>query len=372
MKHKDLKSRKILETLLKVSKDVSSSLNLEKVGNIILKQAKTVLGTDYSALFILDEDSHKLILIGAIGFKGDQIENLKILGSWEGINSEVVKNARPIIVNDIRKSPMFKEKRVAFSHEKFPLGAFIAVPLKTDSGIIGVLIVSDHKKKGTKFSSDDKKLLYTLANDVSIALVNAKLYKNMKNLFLNTITSLVTAVDAKDPYTHGHSERVARYAVAIGKEMKMSESSLEDLKLSGLLHDIGKIGISDAILSKKDALTNEERKKIHRHPTIGLRIVYSVIKSKRILGGISEHHEFYNGEGYPEHLRGQDISLAGRIVAVADTFDSLTTDRPYKKALNANETLEEIKVNSGTQFDPRVVNAFQKSFKKEPEFWLCK
>ena len=258
--HKKTKTKRVLETLLEVSKKVSSSLKLDKVSNMILSQAKSVLGTDYSALFLLDQDSRHLVLIGAKGFKSNQIKNLKVLGGWEKVNIELIKKKKAIIVNDVQKSTIFKRKKIPFSKEKLPLGAFLAVPLKTRSGIIGALIVSNHKKRKTHFSVVDKKLLYTLANNVSIALLNAKLYENTKSLFFNTITSLVTAVDAKDPYTHGHSERVAKYAVAIGEEMRLSYTFLENLRLSGILHDIGKIGISDKILSKKTSLNKKEMK----------------------------------------------------------------------------------------------------------------
>ena len=253
--------------------------------------------------------------------------------------------------------------------EKFPLGAFLAVPLKTDSRIIGALIVSNNRKRKAHFNDEDRKLLSTLANNVSIALLNAKLYENTKSLFMNTIGSLVTAVDAKDPYTHGHSERVSKYAVAIGEELKLSSHSLENLRLSGLLHDVGKIGISDEILSKASSLDEKERKKIKEHPVIGLRITDSVINSKGVLGGIAEHHEHYDGTGYPKHLKGKKISLEGRIIALADAFDTLTTDRPYQKAFSAKEAFLEILNSSGSQFDPRIVKAFQRSFSKHPDIW---
>ena len=369
---KKTKEKKAVETLFRVSKKVGSSLELKKVSDMILEEARSFLETDYSSLFLLDEKSGNLMLIGASGFRNDQLENLKVLGSWERINLELIKKLRPIIVNDITRNTLFKNKEVPFLHEKLPLGAFLAVPLKTKSKVIGVLVVSNHKKNKTKFTTEDKNLLYTLANEVSIALLNARLYETTKNLFLNTIASLITAVDAKDPYTHGHSERVAKYAVAIGEEMKLSPDFLKELRLSGLLHDMGKIGISDSILSKTEILSDEEMEKVKEHPAIGLRIVDSVIHSKCILGGISAHHERFNGEGYPKKLKGEEIPLSGRIVAVADAFDTLTTNRPYQKALSTKEASLEVIRSVNTQFDPNVVKAFQRSFSKRPDFWNFK
>ncbi|MFH1593533.1 MAG: HD domain-containing phosphohydrolase [Candidatus Omnitrophota bacterium] len=371
MQKKD-RRKQVLEALLKVSRKVSASLELERVSRMILKEVKTLLRVDYSALFLLSGDSKHLMLIDATGFKSNQVDNLKILGSWEKINTEVVRKAKAIIVNDTKKSGKFKDALLPFSSEKVVFGAFLAVPLKTESGIIGVLLVSNNKRKKARFTADDSKLLYTLANHVSIALLNAKLYKNMKDLFFNAITSLVTAVDAKDPYTHGHSERVSKYAVAIAEELNLPKESLEDLKLAGLLHDIGKIGISDSILSKKSKLDNKEYAEICKHPSIGLRIVNSVIDSKGVLGGIVEHHERFNGKGYPDHLSGSKITLEGRVVAVSDVFDTLTTDRPYQKAFSAKEALFEISRSSKTDFDPEIVKAFERSFSRYPDFWHFK
>ena len=361
-----------LETLLKVSSKVSSSLDVMKVSDIILKEAKNFLNTDFSALFLLDKEARHLILIGARGFTGDQLANLKVLAGWEGINAELAKKGKTLIVNDIARNARFKRKKIPFSQEKIPIGSFVAVPLKAGSKIIGVLLVSDHKKRKTRFTRVDKKLLYTLANHVAIALLNARLYSNVKSLFMNTILSLAAAVDAKDPYTRGHSERVSKYALEIAREMRMPEQFLEDLNFASILHDIGKIGISDRILSKKSALDADEILKMRKHPAIGCRIVDSVVESKNILNGIFQHHERFDGTGYPKKVRGNRISLEGRIIAVADTFDTLTTNRPYQKAYSAKEAAIEIARSSETQFDPNVVRAFQMSFSESPGFWRFK
>ena len=274
-----VKKKDVLKTLLNVSRRVSSSLDITRVSGIILEEAKNFLDTDFSALFLLDKASRRLMLAGAKGFTGNQLANLKILAGWEGINAELARRARALIVNDIAKSARFKGKKIPFSHEKIPIGSFIAVPLKAGSKIIGVLLVSDHKKRRTHFTGSDKKLLYALANHVSIAILNARLYSDVKSLFLNTILSLAAAVDAKDPYTSGHSERVSKYSIEIARQMRKPDRFLEDLNFAAVLHDIGKIGISDSILSKRSALDSGEAGKMRRHPAIGCSIVKSVVKS---------------------------------------------------------------------------------------------
>jgi len=347
--------KEMLSVLLEVSRKVSSSLDIDKVAKTILEQAKSFLSADYSTLFLIDDRSKQLLPIGAIGFKSDQLENLAILGGWEKINAELIRTGKSMVVNETEKV--------------FPLGGYIAVPLRSKTKIIGSLIVCNSKKRNVIFTEDDKRLLYTLANQVSVALLNAQLYKNLKDLYVSTVASLADAIDARDPYTRGHSDRVSQYSVAISQMMGESERFVENIRLSGLLHDVGKIGIRDNVLSKAGALNADELKKIQEHPMIGTKIVHTVIKMPSIIRGIREHHERYDGKGYPKGLSGDRISLEGKIIAVADTYDSITTDRPYRKGMSAKEGIMEIVHASGTQFDPAVVQAFQRSVSNSPEIW---
>ncbi len=362
-----------IKALLDVIKKASSSLDLGFVGDFILKKACKVLDADHSAIFILDESAKNYILFNAYGFKSNEIENIKILGGWEEIVGEVIKKRKPIVVNDIKKNKIFKKKEVRFFKEKLPFNAFIAVPLIAKKKIEALLLVSSSKKRDKKFTQDDSRLLFAFADHVAIALANAKLHKKLKDSFLSTIKALITAVDAKDPYTHGHSERVMKYSMAIAKYLDVTDEFSENLKLSSLLHDVGKIGIKDDILSKKGPLTESERKIIEKHPAIGEKIVSSIMNSENIIDGIKEHHEKFNGKGYPNALDKNNISLEGRTIAVADTYDTLTTDRPYQKAFTPKEAFFEIIASQGTHFDPRAVKAFEESFSKEPEVWnSCK
>ncbi|MCK4462845.1 MAG: HD domain-containing protein [Candidatus Omnitrophica bacterium] len=367
------KKIKNLEVLLEVTEAASASLNLDDVSDFILKKAKEVLGVDHSALFLLDDVEKHLILFSARGFSQNEINNIKILGGWEEVNKELVRKSKPLLVNNIEAHPAFKKRKLAFFHEKLPFSSFIGVPLRTKKKkVIAALIVSNKKRRKTRFTKEDKELLSALANHVSIALVNAKLHKDVQNTFLSTIKALITAVDAKDPYTHGHSERVMRYSLSIAEHMDLDRDFIENLKFSSLLHDIGKIGIGENILSKKGPLDEKELKIIRKHPFIGARIVGSIMNSKDILPGVKEHHEHFDGTGYPLGLKGRHISLEGRIIAIADTFDTLTTTRPYQRAVTNKEAFFEILHSSGTHFDPATVKAFEKSFSKEPYIWSAK
>ncbi|MGN6186581.1 MAG: HD domain-containing phosphohydrolase [Thermoanaerobaculia bacterium] len=183
-------------------------------------------------------------------------------------------------------------------------------------------------------------------------------------LFINSVRMLAAAIDAKDPYTRGHSERVARYSIAIGKNLSLPEKEMRDLRISALLHDVGKIGIDDRILRKPGALSDEEFEVMKQHPAKGAAIMSGVAQLIDIIPGMKYHHEKWSGGGYPDGIEGEHIPMQARIVAIADTFDAMTTNRPYQKAMELNYVVEKIKSFAGTRFDPRVVDAFVNAVKR--------
>lgn len=363
------KKYKAMSILSDVSRIVSSSLDLDKVSDLVLKESTKALGADHAALFLMDETLTHLMLARAKGFSEDEMDNLKLMGSWEAINDYLVKKKRSLIVNDIRRNSIFRKKALPFSDERLPVGSFLATPLVKDRRVVGSLIASNKKRPGHLFGKKDEELMLALSRQIAIALLNARLHQRLKNLFISTTKSLVRAIDAKDQYTSGHSERVMKYSLAIGKALNLGEEELENLKLSSLLHDVGKIGIRENVLSKPSRLSSFERVHIKHHPSIGMRIVEGIDSSHKIVRGILEHHERFDGTGYPNKLKGRAISIQGRIIAVADTFDALTTNRPYQKGYSKKEAFFEIKHGSSTQFDPKIVKAFQLSFSKHPEIW---
>jgi HD-GYP domain-containing protein (c-di-GMP phosphodiesterase class II) len=183
-------------------------------------------------------------------------------------------------------------------------------------------------------------------------------------LFINSVRMLAAAIDAKDPYTRGHSERVARYSIAIGKNLNLGEQDMRNLRISALLHDVGKIGIDDRILRKPGALSDDEFEVMKGHPSKGAAIMSGVAQLIDIVPGMKYHHEKWSGGGYPEGLTAEEIPMQARIVAIADTFDAMTTNRPYQKAMELNYVVEKIKSFAGTRFDPRVVDAFANAVKR--------
>jgi putative nucleotidyltransferase with HDIG domain len=194
-----------------------------------------------------------------------------------------------------------------------------------------------------------------------------ELYTKMRKVYLDTIRALAAAIDAKDPYTKGHSERVAEMSVALAQELNLSGRDIENIEYTALLHDIGKIGISDNILGKNSSLTDKEFDKIKEHTVMGAKIIEPVDFLKNSYEAIYHHHERYNGKGYPDGLKNEDIPLSARIIAAADAYDAMGSDRPYRKKLNKNKILKELKDQSGKQFDPKVIKALISLLDRERE-----
>jgi HD-GYP domain-containing protein (c-di-GMP phosphodiesterase class II) len=194
----------------------------------------------------------------------------------------------------------------------------------------------------------------------------------LRTAYVQTIRTLAEAVDAKDTYTRGHSERVGVYASKIGRQMGFAKDFIEGVYIAGLLHDVGKIGVRDAVITKPDCLTLEEYEEIKQHPEIGFKILEPVDFLKDIAPCVRHHHEWYDGSdrGYPDRLRGDQIPLPSRIILVADTVEAMTSDRPYRKALNLEAVASEIHKYSGSQFDPQVAEAFLRLIEREGEAFI--
>ncbi len=198
---------------------------------------------------------------------------------------------------------------------------------------------------------------------------NEELLGRMHRSYLSTITSLARTIEAKDPYTGGHTDRVAQIAGLIGRELGFNESELRALEVGALIHDIGKIGIPDAILLKPGRLTHEEFAEMRRHPEISSYIVAELELPSIVKQVVRNHHERYDGLGYPDGLAGEEIPIAARILTVADALDAMTSDRPYRRARSIAEARAELEAEAGRQFCPRVVAALGRSFERSPAFW---
>ena len=232
----------------------------------------------------------------------------------------------------------------------------VAVPLQRHEQFLGCLFALD--KKDGDFNSSDGKLLGSIATESAIYLENSRLFEDMRGLMMGLMHSLTSAVDAKDTYTCGHSERVALLSRHLAQQISVSDQEVEQIYMAALLHDVGKIGVPEAVLQKTGKLTPAEFDQMKKHPEIGARILQDVRQIRHLIPGVMHHHERYDGGGYPAGLAGQDIPLMGRIICLADCFDAMTSNRTYRRALPIEVAMAEIKRCAGTQFDPVLAEAF--------------
>jgi putative nucleotidyltransferase with HDIG domain len=241
-----------------------------------------------------------------------------------------------------------------------PLSIMIA-PLSNLERTIGATVIV-FEEDNDFIRQKTLRLLHILVDFFSLSLENAYLLNNLKSAYFYTIKAITNSIEARDPYTRGHSERVTRFSKAIAEELNWDKNEIELIDWGGMLHDVGKIGISDSILNKPGKLTDDEYNAIKLHPLIGTQIIKNISFLEPVVPYILEHHERFDGKGYPRGVAGKNISIKGRLLAVADSFDAITTIRPYKKALKPENALKEILRNEGTQFDPEIVQAFESAW----------
>jgi putative nucleotidyltransferase with HDIG domain len=257
-----------------------------------------------------------------------------------------------VLVNDLGKDRTFAWLGEWARH-------LIAVPLQRQDQVLGCLFGLD--KTTGEFDSVDAKLLTSIANESAIYLENALLFRDVHDLMMGMLHSLTSAVDAKDAYTCGHSERVALLSRHLAQQIKLPDSAVDRIYMAGLLHDVGKIGVSELVLQKTGRLTAEEFEQMKKHVQVGARIMADVKQMEDVIPGLLHHHERYDGRGYPAGLAGKNIPLAGRIICLADCMDAMTSNRTYRKALPLEVAMCEIRRCSGTQFDPELAEVFLRS-----------
>jgi putative nucleotidyltransferase with HDIG domain len=349
-----------IKTIYNVSLAFTSLHTEDELIKLIVKKAKSIFKADVSTIMLLNENN-ELYIHYSEGLKFEVIKNTKQkLG--QGIAGIVALTGQSLIINDINTyyTDMDYEKEFRSS---------IVVPLKVkDNKVIGVLSISKYSHH--PLSESDMLTLYNLATIAAATVEKAKLYsevqdyaQRLEETYLSTVESLAKAFEAKDRYNKGHMERVLEYGLAIASELDPNLLNDDVLKLSLLFHDIGKIEVPDYILNKPAKLTLEEYEIIKRHPVAGEEILKPVKFLQEVAKVIRQHQERWDGKGYPDGLKGEEIHFYARIVAVADAFDAMTSDRSYRKAMKIEDAVEEILRNSGTQFDPKVVEAFYRAYK---------
>jgi len=338
---------------------LNSTMEPRELFDLLLQKTASTLGAKIGYLLLYDKSSDHYT-IGAIHGVLSQYDQYDRIPLREGgISKKVIETGEPLLVEDVREVPHFSN--VGFLG--FYRETIICAPLRIKGEIRGTLTIANRKKAGP-FTEEDLEILSTIAAQASIAINNANLYEDQEATYLATVQALVSTIEASDAYTRGHSERVRHYSMALGARLGLDTLASKNLEQAAILHDIGKIGIDLSLLHKEGSLSYGEIEQLQQHPHIGNKILEPIHFLKNVRTIIAQHHERFDGKGYPAALPGEDIMLEAKILAVADSFDAMTSDRPYRKALSHEVAIQELIDCSGTQFDPEVSRVFVQLYRE--------
>jgi putative methionine-R-sulfoxide reductase with GAF domain len=337
-----------------ITQVINSAIGTNQVLNKVLTEAQRVINADAATLWLINE---KIDLIEPRVVSGPKTKEFAgiFLKKGEGIAGKVIEQKEAELVTDVLQDPNWTNRIDSLTG--FTTSSILTVPINWNENPIGCFQFVN-KKDGNLFSKDDLRFAMSVANLSAIIITNAQLYEEQKALMMSIARTLTAAIDARDPHTKGHSERVKQIALKMGKKIGLSEQKQTALEMSAFLHDIGKIGVSDNILLSQDKLTSEEYEKIKEHTSIGANIIAQIEPSYYVKDACLValyHQEKFDGSGYPTGLKGKNIPLMARIVGIADAFDAMTSYRPYRKSMNIEKAVQELIRCKGTQFDPDLV-----------------
>ncbi len=359
-----------LTLLYEVGRSLASLVRLDDLLNGIVVAAAEVMQARASSLMLVDPGGEHLTFEVAFGEKGPQLKGLRLPIDGKSVAGKVASTGDPLIVDDVSQIPYFSgevDRTVAFETRNI-----LCVPLHGQAGTIGVIEVLN-KVTGERFSEDDVALLTALAGSAAVAIENARLYEEtaqraadlaamvseLQRTYAGTMHALSALLDARDASTQGHSQRVVQYTLAIAHALGITNrEQLQIIHYGALLHDVGKIGVPDAVLRKPTTLTAEEWIEMRKHPEIGYQMLKNIDFLQKALPIVRYHHERWDGSGYPHGLTGAMIPLEARIFALADSFDALLSERPYKRGLTHEQAVARLVADRGTHFDPEVMDAF--------------
>ena len=337
-----------LSAIHRLSETIGSERQIDRLCERTAEEICRTLGAAAVCILLLDEHTGDLVTTASAGnvILGGSRPRIK---TGDGLLWQVLKTGKPLHLPGSAAAEQFAGNTVG--------AAGIAVPIRTKDKTLGV-IYAGGRTSGKEFGSRERDLLCGIANQAAVALDNATLVHDLENLFVGIAWSFASALDAKSPWTAGHSKRVTLYAVSIAEELDISPDFVQSVQTSGLLHDIGKIAIPERILDKPGAITKEEHLTICEHATQGAKILEHIDTFQPFIPGVKHHHEWWNGSGFPDGLERDEIPLLARVLTVADSFDAITSDRPYRERRSRNDAIAEIQRCAGSQFDPIVVDAF--------------
>jgi PAS domain S-box-containing protein/putative nucleotidyltransferase with HDIG domain len=351
-----------LQALNNVSAAATGTLNLEEQLDIVVSQLIKTTDTLCTVIALFDEKNPgDLVVRAAKGIRLDDKSYVNVDATKENTAS-IAQGRKPFIIEVDNEEKLPNEYfRLLYREEGARFVLF--TPLIAHDRLIGIM--SNHMRN--RPAEELVNLISSIGSSVALSIDNARAYKHVKNSYLKTVQSLVSAIEAKDIYTESHSIRVAKYATFIASEMKLGKHTIENIWIAGVLHDIGKIGISDTILHKKDKLTPEEYDLVKQHPVIAYKILSNIGLDESIMYAVRHHHEKHDGKGYPDGISGDEISLMAAIISAADSFDAMTSERSYREPRTIDEGIAELRDCKGTQFNPEIVEVFERAYVTKPE-----
>lgn len=335
-----------LATLFHVAKILSEGVSLLRISGAILDSVMESCGAE-RAFLLLQDDSTRTPRVVASRIKSHDASYSHT------IVEEVCKTGTSILTVDALGDERFK---AAHSIVTKQIRSVMCVPVRTQKNTLGALYVDSRQGK-RNFTEEDLELLAAMGELAGVAVHRARLIENLQKLFLDTVRALVATIDAIDHYTEGHSQRVSTIAATICQEIPEYRDQTRTVQLAGLLHDIGKI-VATAVIKKKGPLSESEMELMRRHPVDGAMILRNIRNVKEIATIVLHHHERWDGGGYPAGLVGEKIPFGSRVLMVADSYDAMTSDRPYRSALSIEQAVAELRDKAGSQFDPHIVDVF--------------
>ncbi len=351
-----------LATVLESASALVSSRDLGSMVLHTLRSAVQDLGASAGYVMLVSEEQPDSLLTEAAYSKQGDFQFPGSVGIGDGVSGYVSKMGQPLEIQNTDDLPLEYDGIVA------QVASAVSVPLATKSYTVAGQSASDqitgamtllYASRSQPIDREDLELLQSLGSLIAIGVVNARMEERQRTTFLRTLQSLATALEARDDYTRGHSQRVCDLSLMIGKQMGIGPEALEELRVGTILHDIGKIGVPDAILNKPGRLTDEEFVTMKQHPVIGYEICKPLRLSEGVLMIIRNHHEKLDGSGYPDGLKGGELPLSLRIVCVADAYDAMSSRRPYRGVMDIQSVLSELSKGAGVQFDPVVVECLK-------------
>ena len=351
-------ARKTLHLVMeKISKGVSDMENIDTFLELILETLTNALSAEFSSIMIYEKSRNELCTKTLFGVDKNSYRGMRIKVTEGSLLAEIKQTKRPMVVKENLVD--LKDIKGKKSYFIYPM---VCAPLIYKEKFTGIIIVGGGSFSG-KFQEDEKKLVFNLASQTAIAIENSTLNKDLEKTYFETISALALAVDAKDRYSRGHLDRVANYCTKIGIKLGLDEADIKILQSAARLHDLGKIGIPDDVLRKEGPLTDEEWLLMRKHPEIGECIIKPIGSLSNLCDIIRHHHEKLDGSGYPDGLKGEEITPLVRITAIADIYDALITDRSYREKMSVKKA-SEILQKMDSQLDQDIVEIFLESLKE--------